>query len=65
MRPVHMLPHWLLGILTGPAAHYGMLLKHVEATNNWGVVGKVLHFRQLKHHMSNLHLQINHLEAEL
>jgi hypothetical protein len=34
MGPVHSLPHWLLAILTGPATHYGTLLKHVEATNN-------------------------------
>jgi hypothetical protein len=42
-----------------------MLLKHVKAISNWRVVSKVLCFWQLKHHMSDLHLQINHLEAEL
>jgi hypothetical protein len=44
MGPVHSLPQWLLALLTEPATHYGMLLKHIEATNNWGVVGEVLHF---------------------
>jgi hypothetical protein len=34
LRPIHSLPYWLLGILTGPAAHYRMLLKHIEATSN-------------------------------
>jgi hypothetical protein len=64
MGPVHMLPYWLLAILTGPATHYGMLLKHIEVTNNWGVVGEVLCFQQLEHHLSNLCLQITHLKAE-
>jgi hypothetical protein len=64
MGPVHSLPHWLLAILTESAAHYGTLLKHIEATNNWGVVGEVLCFQQLKHHLSNLCLRIAHLEAE-
>jgi hypothetical protein len=44
MGPVHAMPGWLWSILTGPAAHYGMLLKHVEVTNDWGVVGEVLRF---------------------
>jgi hypothetical protein len=56
MGPVHSLPQWLLALLTGLATHYGMLLKHIEATNNWGVVGEVLCFHQLKHHLSDLHL---------
>jgi hypothetical protein len=56
MGPIHSLPSWLLSLLTGPAAHYGTLFKHIEATNNWGVVGEVLRFRQLKHHLSDLHL---------
>jgi hypothetical protein len=64
MGPVHVLPNWLLSLLIGPATHYGMLLKHVETVNNWGVVGKVLRFRQLEHHLSDLCLQITHLEAE-
>jgi hypothetical protein len=34
MGPVHLMPRWLWGLLTGPAAHYGMLLKHVKAINN-------------------------------
>jgi hypothetical protein len=42
MGPVHSLPGWLWLLLTGPAAHYGMLLKHVEVTGNWGVVKEVL-----------------------
>jgi hypothetical protein len=42
MRPVHLLLRWLWGLLTGPAAHYGTLLKHVKAINNWGVVREVL-----------------------
>jgi hypothetical protein len=33
MGPVHAMPGWLWSILTGPAAHYGKLLKHVEVTN--------------------------------
>jgi hypothetical protein len=41
-----------------------MLLKHVEAINNWGVVGEVLRFCQLKHHLLDLRLQITHLKAE-
>jgi hypothetical protein len=64
MGPVHALPGWLWSLLTGPAAHYGTLLKHVKVTNNWGVVGEVLRFRQLEHHLSDLHLRITHLEAE-
>jgi hypothetical protein len=32
------------------------LLKHVEVTNDWGMVGEVLRFRQLKHHLSDLRL---------
>jgi hypothetical protein len=42
MGPIHAMPGWLWSILTGPAAHYGTLLKHVEVTNNWGVVREVL-----------------------
>jgi hypothetical protein len=42
LGPVHAMPGWLWSLLTGPAAHYGMLLKHVEVTNDWGVVGEVL-----------------------
>jgi hypothetical protein len=42
MGPIHILPNWLLSLLIGPAAHYGTLLKHVEAINDWGVVGEVL-----------------------
>jgi hypothetical protein len=64
MGLVHLMPGWLWGLLTGPAAHYGMLLKHVEVTNDWGVVGEVLWFWQLEHHLSDLHLQIAHLEAK-
>jgi hypothetical protein len=56
---------WLWALLTGPTAQYGMLLKHIEVTNDWGVVGEVLQFQQLKHHLSDLHLQITHYEAEL
>jgi hypothetical protein len=63
--PVHTMPGWLWALLTGPAAQYGMLLKHIEVTNDWGVVGEVLRFRQLEHHLSDLRLQIAHHEAEL
>jgi hypothetical protein len=62
--PIHALPNWLLSLLIGPATHYGTLLKHVEAVNDWGVVDEVLRFWQLKHHLSDLCLQIAHLEAE-
>jgi hypothetical protein len=64
MGPVHSLPGWLWSLLTGPAAHYGTLLKHVKVITDWGVVGEVLRFRQLEHHLCDLHLQIAHLEAE-
>jgi hypothetical protein len=64
MGPIHTLPSWLLSLLIGPATHYGMLLKHIEAVNDWGVVSEVLQFQQLEHHLSDLHLQIAHLEAE-
>jgi hypothetical protein len=64
MGPIHALSRWLWSLLTRLAAHYGMLLKHVKVTNDWGVVGKVLQFQQLKHHLSDLRLQIAHLEAE-
>jgi hypothetical protein len=64
MGPVHAMPGWLWSLLTGPTAHYGMLLKHVEVTNDWGVVREVLRFRQLEHHLSDLRLQIAHHEAE-
>jgi hypothetical protein len=40
--PIHALPNWLLSLLIRPAAHYGTLLKHIEAINDWGVVSKVL-----------------------
>jgi hypothetical protein len=61
---VHAMPGWLWSLLTGPIAHYGTLLKHIEVTNNWGMVGEVLRFQQLEHHLSDLHLQIAHHEAE-
>jgi hypothetical protein len=64
LRPIHAMPGWLWSLLTGPAAQYGTLLKHVEVTNDWGVVGEVLRFRQLEHHLSNLRLRIAHHEAE-
>jgi hypothetical protein len=64
MGPIHAMPGWLWSILTGPAAHYGTLLKHIEVTNDWGVVGEVLRFRQLEHHLSDLRLRIAHHEAE-
>jgi hypothetical protein len=64
MGPVHTMPGWLWSLLTGPAAHYGMLLKHIKVTHDWGVVGEVLRFRQLEHHLSDLHLRIAHHEAE-
>jgi hypothetical protein len=64
IRPVHAMPGWLWSLLTGPAAHYGTLLKHVEVTNDWGVVGEVLRFQQLEHHLSDLRLRIAHHEAE-
>jgi hypothetical protein len=54
MGPVHALPRWLWSLLTGPAADYGTLLKHVKVINNWEVVGEVLRFQQLKHHLSDL-----------
>jgi hypothetical protein len=44
LGPVHAMPGWLWALLTGPAAHYGTLLKHIEVTNDWGVVGEVLQF---------------------
>jgi hypothetical protein len=28
----------------GPATQYSMLLKHIEVTNDWGVVREVLRF---------------------
>jgi hypothetical protein len=64
LGPVHAMLGWLWSLLTGPAAHYGMLLKHVKVTNDWGMVGKVLRFRQLEHHLSDLCLRIAHHEAE-
>jgi hypothetical protein len=64
MGPIHSLPGWLWSLLTGLAAHYRMLLKHVEVTNDWGVVGEVLRFQQLEHHLSDLRLRITHLEAK-
>jgi hypothetical protein len=42
LGPIHAMPGWLWSLLTGPAAHYSTLLKHVEVTNNWGMVGEVL-----------------------
>jgi hypothetical protein len=42
LGPVHTMLGWLWSLLTGPATHYGMLLKHVEVTNDWGMVGEVL-----------------------
>jgi hypothetical protein len=56
LGPVHAMPGWLWSLLTGPTAHYGTLLKHIKVTNDWGVVGEVLQFRQLKHHLSDLRL---------
>jgi hypothetical protein len=64
MGPVHTLPNWLLSLLIGPAAHYSTLLKHVKAINNWGLVGEVLQFQQLEHHLLDLRLRIAHLEAK-
>jgi hypothetical protein len=64
MGPIHAMPGWLWSLLTGPAAHYGTLLKHVEVTNDWGVVREVLRFRQLEHHLSDLRLRIAHHKAE-
>jgi hypothetical protein len=64
MGPIYAMPGWLWSILTGPATHYGTLLKHVEVTNDWGVVGEVLRFQQLEHHLSDLHLRIAHHKAE-
>jgi hypothetical protein len=61
---VHSLPGWLWLLLTRPATHYGTLLKHVKVTNDWGVVGKVLRFWQLEHHLSDLRLRIAHLEGK-
>jgi hypothetical protein len=60
LGPVHAMSGWLWSLLTGPATHYGTLLKHIEVTNDWGVVGEVLRFRQLEHHLSDLCLQIAH-----
>jgi hypothetical protein len=34
MGPVHIMPHWLYSLLVGPAAHFGMLLKHVKTVND-------------------------------
>jgi hypothetical protein len=42
MGPIHAMPKWLWLLLTGPTAQYGTLLKHVEVTNDWGVIGEVL-----------------------
>jgi hypothetical protein len=42
LGPIHAMPGWLWSLLTGPAAHYGTLLKHVKVTNDWGMVGEVL-----------------------
>jgi hypothetical protein len=64
MGPIHTMPGWLWSLLTGPAAHYGTLLKHIKVTNDWGVVREVLRFRQLEHHLADLRLQIAHHEAE-
>jgi hypothetical protein len=64
MGPIHAMPGWLWSLLTGPAAHYSMLLKHIKVTNDWGVVGEVLRFQQLEHHLLDLCLQIAHHEAE-
>jgi hypothetical protein len=64
MGPVHAMPGWLWLLLTGPTAHYGTLLKHIKVTNDWGVVGEVLQFQQLEHHLSDLRLRIAHHEAE-
>jgi hypothetical protein len=41
-----------------------MLLKHVKTINDWGVVGEVLRFCQLEHHLSDLRLRITHLKAK-
>jgi hypothetical protein len=64
LGPVHAMLGWLWSLLTGPAAHYGTLLKHIEVTGDWGVVREVLRFRQLEHHLLDLHLRIAHHEAE-
>jgi hypothetical protein len=42
MGPVHAMPGWLWSLLMGPTTHYSTLLKHIEVTNDWGVVGEVL-----------------------
>jgi hypothetical protein len=34
LGPVHAMLGWLWALLTGPAAHYSMLLKHIEVTND-------------------------------
>jgi hypothetical protein len=56
LGPVHAMPGWLWSLLTEPTAHYSTLLKHVKVTNDWGMVGEVLRFRQLEHHLLDLHL---------
>ncbi|HEX3641283.1 MAG TPA: hypothetical protein VHV10_08335 [Ktedonobacteraceae bacterium] len=42
MGPIHAMPKWLWLLLTGPTAQYGTLLKYIEVTNDWGVIGEVL-----------------------
>jgi hypothetical protein len=44
MGPIHAMPGWLWLLLMGPATQYSMLLKHIEVTNDWGVVREVLRF---------------------
>jgi hypothetical protein len=42
LGPVNTLKPWLLDLLSGLAVHFGMLLKHVKTTSNWGMVREVL-----------------------
>jgi hypothetical protein len=62
---ISVLKPWLLELLKGPAVHFRMLLKYVKTHERWGMVGEVLWYRQLKHHSSDLHLHIEHLDAKL
>jgi hypothetical protein len=40
LGPVSMLKPWLLDLLSGPAIHFGALLKHIKSKDNWGWLGK-------------------------
>ena len=57
-------PSWLLELLKGNGVLFMQLADEVKWDGDWGLLAKVIHFWELKHHKVDITARLNLLHAE-